>query len=76
MLLAIKFIQPIEKAIWLSPIIRVSKENGKFKICVYFRKVNATTKKNPYLSLFIDEGHNTIASYDAYSILDGYPNYH
>jgi hypothetical protein len=30
---------------WLSPIVRVSKENGKLKICVCFRKLNATTKK-------------------------------
>jgi hypothetical protein len=61
---------------WLSPIIRLSKENGKLKICVYFKKLNATTKKNPYPSPFIDEEWNTFASNDAYSILDGYSSYH
>ncbi len=33
-LLAPGFIQPIEKATWLSLIVVVSKKNGKLKICV------------------------------------------
>jgi putative transposase len=33
----------------------VSKKNGKFKICVNFRKLNATTMKDPYPLPFIDE---------------------
>jgi hypothetical protein len=47
-LLAIGFIKSIEEATWLSPIVIVSKKNGKLTICIDFRKLNATTKKDPY----------------------------
>jgi len=43
------FIKHVEEATWLSPIIVVPKKNGKFRICVDFRKLNVTTKKDPYL---------------------------
>ncbi len=44
-LLAASFIQPMEEVTWLSPIVVVQKKNGKIKIYVNFKKVNATTKK-------------------------------
>jgi hypothetical protein len=44
-LLATKFIQPVEEATWLSPIVVVLKKNGKQKICVDFRKLIKATKK-------------------------------
>jgi hypothetical protein len=47
-LLAIGFIEFVEKATWLSPIVIVPKKNGKLKIYIDFRKLNATTKKDPY----------------------------
>jgi hypothetical protein len=54
----------------------VLKKNGKLRICVDFRKLNKTTKKNPYLLPFSDEVLNTIVGYEAYSFLDGYSKYH
>jgi hypothetical protein len=75
-LLAIKFIQSIEKATWLSPIVVVPKNNGKLKICIDFRKLNATTKKDPYPLPFVDEIMNTIIGYEAYFFLNGYFGYH
>jgi hypothetical protein len=33
-LLAPRFIQHVEKATWLSPIVVVPKKNGKLEICV------------------------------------------
>jgi len=50
----------------------VPKKNGKFKICVDFRKLNVATKKDPYPLPFIDEVQNIIVDHDAYSFLDGY----
>ncbi len=47
-LLATIFIQFVEEATWLSPIVKVPKKNGKLKICIGFKKLNATTKKDPY----------------------------
>jgi hypothetical protein len=46
-LLATSFIQPLKEATWLSPIVVVLKKNGKLKIYVDFKKLNATTKKDP-----------------------------
>jgi hypothetical protein len=39
--------------------VAVLEKNGKLKICVDFRKFNITTKKDPYLLLFMDEVINT-----------------
>jgi hypothetical protein len=72
-LLIAGFIQSIEEATWLSPIIVVPKKNGKLKIYIDFRKLNATTK-NPLL--FINEVLNIIEGYEAYFFLDGYSKYH
>jgi len=75
-LLAIRFIQSIEEATWLSPIVVVPKKNGKLKIYINFKKLNATTKKDPYPLPFTDEVLNTIVEYEAYSFLNGYSRYH
>jgi hypothetical protein len=71
-LLAIGFIESIEEATWLSPILVVPKKNGKFKICIDFKKLNGAIKKDPYPLHFIDEMLNIITRYDTYSFLDGY----
>ncbi len=75
-LLVVEFIESIEEATWLSPIVVVPKKNGKLKVCIDFKKLNAATKKDPYPLPFIDEMLNTIAGYEAYSFLDGYSRYH
>jgi hypothetical protein len=75
-LLTTRFIQFEKDATWLSPIVVVPKKNGKLTICIDFRKLNATTKKDPYPLPFTYEVLNTIAGYEAYSFLDGYLGYH
>jgi hypothetical protein len=57
------FIQYIEKATWLSPIIIVTKKNCKLKIYIDFRKLNLATKKDPYSLSFIDEMLDIVARY-------------
>jgi hypothetical protein len=42
-----RFIEHVEEATWLSPIVVLPKKNGKFIICVDFRKLNVATKKDP-----------------------------
>jgi hypothetical protein len=49
------FIKLVEEATWLSSIVVVPKKNGKLKIYVDFRKLNATTKKDPYPLPFTNE---------------------
>ncbi len=74
-LLGVGFIEFIEKATWLSPIVVVPKKNGKLRIYIDFKKLNATTKKDPYPLPFIDKTLKRIAGYEAYSFLDGYAGY-
>jgi len=54
----------------------VPKKNGKLRICVDFRKLNATTKKDPYPFPFTDEVLNIVARHDNYSFLHGYSGYY
>ncbi len=75
-MLVTRFIQPIEEATWLSPIMVVLKKNGKLKYFEDFWKFNKATIKNPYPLPFFDEALNIIARYEAYSFLDGYSRYH
>jgi hypothetical protein len=49
---------------------------GSSKIYIDFKKLNATTKKDPYSLPFTNEVFNTIAGHDAYSFLDGYFGHH
>jgi hypothetical protein len=75
-LLAVGFIQYVEEATWLSPIIVVPKKNGKLIIFIDFKKLNVATKKDPYPLPFTNEVLNIIVGYEAYSLLDGYLGYH
>jgi hypothetical protein len=47
-LLATCFIQPVEEATWLSPILVVPKNNGKLRICMDFRNLNVAIKNDPF----------------------------
>jgi hypothetical protein len=52
-LLITSFIKPVEEATWLSPIMVISKNNGKLKICVDFRKLNQQKKIFTHCLLFM-----------------------
>ncbi len=65
-MLVVGFIKHVEEATQLSPIVVVFKKNEKFKICVDFRKLIASTKKDPYSLSFINKIINTIAEMNLY----------
>jgi hypothetical protein len=65
-LLSIIFIQFVEKATWLSPIVVVRKKNGKLIIYINVKKLNVTTKKDPYPLPFTNEMLNIVVGYEAY----------
>jgi hypothetical protein len=46
-LLTIIFIQFVEEATWLSPIVIIPKKNGKLGMCIDFKKLNVARKKDP-----------------------------
>jgi hypothetical protein len=62
-LLVVSFIKHVQEATWLSLIVVVPKKDRKLKICVDFKKLNATTKKDPYPLSFTDEVINTVAGH-------------
>jgi hypothetical protein len=47
-LLTTGLIQSLYKVTWLSPIVIVPQKNGKLKMSINFKKLNVTTKKDPY----------------------------
>jgi hypothetical protein len=75
-LLVASFIKLVEEVIWLSSIVVVPKKYGKLKICVDFKKFNATTKKNPYPLPFMDEVINIVVGHEVYTFLNGFLGYH
>jgi hypothetical protein len=66
-LFAICFIKHVEEATWLSPMVIVLKKNGKLRIFVIFKKLNATTKKDPYLLIFTYEVINIVTGHEVYT---------
>jgi hypothetical protein len=75
-LLVVGFIQLVEEATWLSPIVVIPKKIGKFRIYVYFKKLNVVMKNDPFPLPFITEVLNTMIRCKVYSFLDGYFGYH
>ena len=74
-LLAVGFIYPIEKANWLSPIVIVPKKNGKLRVCVDYRKLNAATVSDPFPIPFTDLMLDAVVGHEMYSFLDGFSGY-
>ncbi len=61
-----RFITPMEEATWLLPIVVVPKKNGKMCICVDFRRLNATMKKDPYPLSFTKEVLDMVDGHKVY----------
>ena len=53
-LLRVGFILPVKKETWLSPIVVVPKKNGKIRVCVDYRKLNAATITDAFPLPFTD----------------------
>ena len=49
------FIYPISDSEWVSPLVLVPKKNGKWRICVNYRKLNKAAKKEHFPLPFIDQ---------------------
>ena len=53
-LLKAGFIYPVETAEWVSTVVVTPKKDGRWRVCVDFKPLNAATKKDPYPLPFID----------------------
>jgi hypothetical protein len=74
-LLRVGFIRPIKRATWLSPIVVVPKKNGKLRVCMDYRKLNAATIIDAFPLPFTDGVLDTVAGHEMYSFLDGFSGY-
>ena len=69
------FIYEIEHTEWVSPLVVVPKKNGKLRVCVNLKKVNAATVRDHYLLPITDHVIERVAGAEAYSFLDGFSGY-
>jgi len=69
------FIYEIEHPTWVSPIMVVPKKNGKLRVCIDLKKVNAATCRDHYPLPFSKHVLERVAGKQAYSFLDGYSGY-
>ena len=64
------FIYKIEHTEWVSPLVIVPKKNGKLRVCVNLKKVNAATIiRDHYLLPITDHVLERVAGAKAYSFL-------
>ena len=74
-LLEAGFIYPVEDSKWVSPVVVVLKKNGKWRICVDFKPLNAATKRDHFPLPFQDEILNEVVGYERYTVCNGYFGY-
>ena len=69
------FIYEIEHTEWVSQIVVVPKKNGKLRVCVILKKVNAATIRDHYPLPITDHVLERVAGGEAFSFLDGFSGY-
>ena len=74
-MLDVGFNYPISDSKWVSPLVIVPKKGGKWRICVDYRELNKTTKKDHFPLPFIDQVLDTLTGKKYFSFLDGYSGY-
>ena len=74
-LLKAGFIYPVTNSEWVSPVVVTPKKNGKWRVCVDYKPLNAATKRDHFPLPFQDEILNEVAGYERYTVCDGYSGY-
>ena len=70
-----KLIEPSSSE-WSSPVVLVPKHNGKWRMCVDYRKVNDVTEKDSYSLPNIDEIFDSLDGAMIFTTMDLYSGYH
>ena len=73
--LGAKLIRAIDYAKWISNIVQVSKYDKTIWVCIYFRDVNRSFPEDDFWLPNIDIIVDMIASYEIYSLMDGFSRY-
>ena len=74
-LLKVEFIIPTRYVQWLANIVPVMKKNGKLRVCVDFRDLNATIPKDTYVMPIADMLVDSIANNALLFFMDGFSRY-
>ncbi|MCO5597414.1 hypothetical protein L7F22_051491 [Adiantum nelumboides] len=74
-LLQAGFVYPVEDSEWVSPVVVTPKKNGKWRVCVDYKPLNAATKSDHFPLPFQDEILTKVAGYECYTVCDGYSGY-
>jgi len=61
---------------WSFPVLLVRKKNGKWRLCIDYRRLNEITIKDSYALPFIDELVSSVRGAKIFSALDLYSGYH
>ena len=61
---------------WSSPVVLVPKHNGKWRMCIDYRKVNDVTIKDSYSLPNIDEIFDSLDGAKIFTTMDLYSGYH
>ncbi|MCO5606078.1 hypothetical protein L7F22_060265 [Adiantum nelumboides] len=75
-LLKAGFIYPVTNFEWVSPVVVTPKKNGKWRVCVDYKLLNAATKRDHFPLPFQDEILNEVAEHESYTVCDGYSGYY
>jgi len=70
-----RLIQPSHSP-WAFPVLLVQKKNGKWRMCIDYRKLNNITIKDSYALPFIDELISSVKGATIFSALDLFSGYH
>ncbi|XP_057432109.1 uncharacterized protein LOC130724857 [Lotus japonicus] len=74
-LLWCKFIRTARYVDWLANVVPVIKKNGKMRVCIDFRDLNAATPKDEYHMPIAEMMVDSVAGHEYLSLLDGYSGY-
>jgi len=61
---------------WAFPVVLVRKKNGKWRMCIDYRKLNFVTLKDSYAIPFMDELLESVYGVKVFSALDLFSGYH
>lgn len=71
----VEFIYEIKHTHWISPIVVVSKKNGKLRVCINLKKVNVAIIRDNYPLQIIDHVIEQVVRKETYSFLHGFLGY-
>lgn len=69
------FIREVHYPQWLSNVVLVKKENGKWRMCINFTKLNKACPKDSYPLPMIDQLVDITAEHEMLSFMDAYSGY-